>query len=174
MATSPRLMGVDVGADHLVVRRGDRRVARIDAEFSEAVVGSLEQAVDGGGRAVEDRRGVPGVELEEVTCDQRGALAYGEVPEGGHEVQVGRLASGDVLGRIGAVGVRVDPAFPLECLLDGRGGMCPSLMAAQEIDAGVGGDAVEPGSQRRPTVKAVDVAPGAHEHILGEVLRVGE
>src|SRR5581483_11874933 len=46
----------------------------------------------------------------------------------------------------------------------------PSLAAAQHVEARVGGDAVQPGSQRGTSLEAVDAAPRPHERLLHGVL----
>lgn len=50
--------------------------------------------------------------------------------------------------------------------------MGPSSAAAQVIETHVGGDAVQPRPQGRPTLEAIDAAPGSYQRFLDRVLGV--
>jgi hypothetical protein len=47
-------------------------------------------------------------------------------------------------------------------------------VAVEEVQAGVGGDPIEPRAKRRATLEALALAPGAQEGLLHQVLRILE
>ena len=111
--------------------------------------------------------------------------------EGGDEGQLDRLAGdGDGVGLLVPVGgglpqaVRerlqprdVGPGHHLDRADPGPGGrrlqvlrQHPPSPPVEGIQAGVGGDAVQPGPQRRPALEAADVPPRPQERLLHQVL----
>ena len=180
------LEGVDVPIHQLllgVVERGRFGVGEVAR--GERRPGPLERAVhrcDGG---VEERGDLVGLPVQHLAQDQHGPLPGRQLLQGGDEGEADRLPGDRHLGRVvvgaedAAVGDRLQPAVL------GQGvagtGRCrhgrpeihragPPLASAEEVEADVGGDAVEPGAQRRPSLEAIDAAPRPDQRLLGGVL----
>jgi hypothetical protein len=149
----------------------------------------VQRAVGGGHAQVELGRGLLGRPAGHVPQDQHRPLRRGQVLQRGQERQLDGLpgrdrSAGLVLGRGGrlqqAIGERLQPR-DVRAGRQGRArirrrpqvrGQDPPGAPVDRIEAGVGGDPVEPGPQRRAALEPGEVAPGAQERLLHQVLGV--
>ena len=180
------LEGVDVlGRQLLLVVRARRDdVGVVEALLAERGAGPLQGAVHGRDRRVEQLGDLLGLPPQHLAQDQHGALLRRQVLQGADERQADRLLgdgdlTGVALGDRPAVGDRLDPRRlaarrqrrPLGHLRLAevhRAG--PALLAAEHVEADVGGDPVEPRPQRRPALERVVVLPGPDHRLLHGVL----
>jgi hypothetical protein len=111
--------------------------------------------------------------------DEGRTLPWRQDLECGQERQLDRLAfDGHGVGfRIGGrdlvqqgIGVRLDPRHPA----DGPHRRRPAVPAADQVDADVRRDAVQPRAEQLGAVEPVPAPPGAEERLLDGVLRVVE
>ncbi len=143
-------------------------------------------------RGLECRGRLAGGVAEDLTQDQHRALVRRQVLEGRDEGQLDRLAA--LVAGVGTdqpvlelelvVGIRLDP----DGLGDRHSRLTEGIGARPEIDrmdplsvapsdrvqAGVGGDRVEPGAQGAAALEALDRAPGAKHRLLKSVLGIVE
>ena len=120
------------------------------------------------------------------SSEQQRPLARREMLEGGHEREPDRVTRDGSLGRVTVryhqgVRDRLQPCrFRPGVQVRGDGlpggaevhGAGPALNAAQHVQADVGGDAVEPGTEGSTSLEGADRAPGADERLLDRVLRL--
>ena len=153
--------------------RGRRRAV------AERRAGALQRAVDRGDARLERVGGLLGGELEHVAQDQHRALAGGQDLDQREEAELDRLARDD--DRVGLVGARGDLVEqPVGIGLQPRDLgeradlLRPAALAADRVQARVGGDPVQPGAEPGAALELVAVAPGAQEGLLHEVLGLVE
>ena len=142
-----------------------------------AGAGPLQRAVHGVDGVPEELRDVLGRPAEHVPQDQHGPRAWREVLDRDQVGQLDRLPrEGD-----GLRGVRVGRGQLVEQPV--RVGLQPQHLAAgrrlraalgEQIQAGVGGDAVHPRPERRAPLEGVPPPPGTQERLLHGVLGVLE
>nr|BFE69445.1 hypothetical protein GCM10020092_027460 [Actinoplanes digitatis] len=139
--------------------------------------GPLQRAVHGVDGVTEELRDVLRQPAEHVPQDQHGPRARREVldrdqvrqldglPRDGDGLRLVRAGRGQLVEQ--PVRVRLQPPH----LAAGRG-----LRAAlgEQVQAGVGGDPVQPGPERRPALEGLPPPPGAQERLLHGVLGVLE
>ena len=155
----------------LVAERAQRLLlALLGQLLLDRRAGALERAVDRGDAGVERLAGLLRRESEHLAQDQDGALVGGEQLEGRDERELDRLAllvarvgrGVAVLDAEGLVGVGLDPDRLDHRLADaavrvGRRAVVDRQDALRapldRVQAGVGGDPVEPGAQRAPPLE---------------------
>jgi len=136
-------------------RRGGPRVRRAGQPAARSVEGDLDVA----GRDAEQRRGLGGVQLEEVAEEKHGA---GLRAKGAHPLHPGgRHPPGD--GHRGVAGGRIPDGLVLEGPI--------AATSAVAIDGLVASDAPQPGKQRARRVEAA-VAQRREEHVVEKVFRL--
>ncbi|SRX92659.1 hypothetical protein MSP7336_00885 [Mycobacterium shimoidei] len=141
----------------------------------------LQQAVDRSGAGA-DRVGYFGrLPLQHVVKQQRCPLTWRQVLQRRDERQPDRFARPDDVGWVGDIGQRLQPRDfdPLHHLgrriRAGRaepGGQRPALPALECGQAGVGGDAMQPGSHRRLALEAVVGFPGTQIGFLHQIFGI--
>jgi hypothetical protein len=171
--------GVQVG-------RGDDAVL-VGQGTGDGQARPLQQASHGGDRDIEDARDFGRAERGDLDEKQHGALPGRQDLVGGDQRQPRAVAQRDdrrwVVGPVEQPGGRrglqprgrVQPRQVGMPRVDGTPEsrwQDPSVGAGQGRQAHVGGDAVQPGPQRRAPVEPRVAAPGTHEGLLDEVLRV--
>jgi hypothetical protein len=155
--------------------RGRRHVP---ARCSERGAGPLQRSLDrdlGGAEHVRDlRRAV----TEHVAQHQRGRLPRRQPLQRDDEGQLHRLPARRP--RFRRLRVRLQPGdvaaagrFRRVERRQGLGGD-PSPAVPDRVEAAVGGDAVQPGARRGPSLERVEAAPGREQHLLQHVVGVGE
>jgi hypothetical protein len=184
-------VALDHVSDAVVAQRAERLLlALLRQLLVHRLPGPLQRAVHGGDARVERLRRLLRREAEHLAQDERRALVRGEVLERGDERQLHALAQ--LVAGLGR-GVAVLEAEPLirEGLHPGRldrrhpdalvvrverGAVVerehPLRAAIDQVQAGVGGDRVEPGAKRAPALELADRAPGAQHRVLERVLGV--
>ncbi len=149
--------------------------------------GPLQGAVDRGHAGVEQLGDLGGLPAQHLAQDQHGPLAGREVLQGGHEGQPDGLAGRGQIRRVGVdaqdpvVGDRRHPQVLRQHGAEVGGvrrrrgpevdGPGPALPAPEHVQAHVGGDAVQPRAESRPTLVGVDGPPGPDHRLLDGVLR---
>jgi hypothetical protein len=141
---------------------------------AKARPGPDERAVDGRRGRVEDAGDLGRREAEHVPQHQDRSLLGRQVLQASHERQRDGLPR--VIPRLGAGG-RVVEQHVRERLEPPRvgqgGGLRPAGFTAEEVEAAVGGDLVQPGSQRAP-VELADCTPCGQQSLLKHVLGIVE
>jgi hypothetical protein len=176
------LVRVDVSGEEF----GGDSIARwsrhIDHGPTHHGAGALEEAVGRRHRGVDQQGRFGRRPTEQLGDDQDGALAWAEGGEGSYEEQFGRLSrrhgvggiATDASGRRSAVGVRLEVPVALQDVghvaHDGR----PSLVPLEVIEAGVGGDRVEPRAHRCAFLERRTVAPRLLEGQLRQLFGIPE
>ena len=157
------LEGVDVAGQQGLLPGVDRGVEHLARHRRQGGPGPLQGTVDRSHRRAEQLGHLGGLPLEHFTQDQHGALACGEVLQGGDEGETDRFPGRRDLGGVALevdhalVGNRLDVHVFRQLVsqhdLGGGGGRPhlhwpgPALRAPQHVDADVVGDAVQPGSE---------------------------
>ena len=148
----------------------------------------LEGAGDRLDRRVQHVGHLARTEAEDVAQDQHGDLAWRQDLQGGHECKRDRfllVVAGLRAGRHAegafeeGVGIRLQPEDLAE---SGRRGWFdvghvpllgrPAAGRATRVEAGVGGDPVEPGSQRGVSLEPPEAPPGGQQGLLKGVLGI--
>jgi len=130
------------------------------------------------------------MESEDVAQDEDGDLARRQVLQGGHERQgdgfgllvAGLRVSGNVGRTVGEdIGIRLEPHDLAESGRFGRSivGHVPlpgrsSAGGATRVETPVGGDPVEPGTERGASLEPAEALPGRQERALERVLGILE
>ena len=139
--------------------------------------GPLERAVHGVDGVPEQLRDVLGRPAEHVPQDQHGPRARREVLDGDDVRQLDRLPrEGDRLRLVRVAGGQLVEQ-PVRVGLQPQhlaAGRRPRATLREQVQAGVGGDPVEPGPERRASLEGLAPAPGAQEGLLHGVLGVLE
>ena len=142
--------------------------------------GALQGAVDRRHRGLQQLGDLGGAPAQHLPQDQHGPLPGGELLQGHHERQRHRLALLGDRGRVGAVvgqavqqpvRVGLQPRH-LGTLRSGHNAAPPAGL--ELLQAAGGGDPVQPGAQRSPSLEGVQVPPGPQQGLLSGVLGVVE
>jgi hypothetical protein len=167
-------------------------VVLADPRLPQRAPGALQGAVHRHGRDLEQLGGLRRVPAEHVAQDEHGPLPGGQVLQGGDQREPRALPGHHDRGRIARaaqaatrqerVGNRLQPRHVGQRVAERRirvrpGRAQPSRQRppAAVLDrpqAGVGGDAVQPGPQRRAALEPVPRPPGAQQGLLQHVLGV--
>jgi hypothetical protein len=136
--------------------------------------GPLQRAVDGGDGEVELLRGLLRGQPDDVAEDQHGARPRRHVLDRDEVGELDGLLRDQLLVRAGRgveqrVRIRLEPRD----LVVRRGGQRPGP-ARDRVQAGVRGDSVEPGAERRAARVRRALAPRTQERLLHQVLGVLE
>ncbi len=113
---------------------------------------------------------------EDVAQDQHGTLAWRQVLHGHDEGQLDRLPGDNGLVRVvvgeltAREGLQVEHLRPRFSVVRGQRNSVTALV--QEVQARVGGDAIQPGAQRGPTLERLPAGPRPQERLLSHVLGV--
>jgi hypothetical protein len=148
--------------------------------LAERGPGALQGAVDCRHRALQQLGDLGGAPAQHLPQHQHGPLAGGELLQGHHEGQRHRLALlgdrrrvGAVVGQLVQQPVRV--GLQPRHLGTLRPGSKPATPAGlEQLQAAGGGDPVQPGAQRSPSLEGVQVPPGTQQRLLRRILGVVE
>jgi hypothetical protein len=147
---------------------------------------SLQCAVDRRDAGVEELPDFTGLPAQDFAQDQHGPLPGWQVLQGRNERQLDRLVGHGHVGGIGLAGKRavqdrLDPGdlrarvqtgldrFPRGTEVHGQSATIPAL---QHVEADVGGNPEQPGTQRGAALEVVEPTPSAEHGLLHRVLRL--